>query len=131
MKSTMQIGVAGTMVVMLFGSTVMAQSTDEVQVQASRAVQTKIVGRDEHNVPIREISLGYGVSLTGIDLTSANGAAEAQKRINDAALAACKEISRQYPSARPDDSTCAKSAANEAMSKVHTLIAAARKNAAK
>ncbi len=131
MKSTTQIGVVGATVAMLLAATVMAQSTPEVQVQASRAVDTKIVGRDEHNVPIREIALSYGVSLTGIDLTSTKGAAEAEKRINDAAMAACKEISRQYPSARPDDATCAKSAAREAMSKVQTLIAAARQNAAK
>jgi len=46
-------------------------------------------------------------------------------------MAACKEISRQYPDSTPSDDICAKAAADKAMVKVHELVAAAGKASAK
>jgi len=121
----------GAAAFLLIGGMAGADNIEEVKVQASRAVETKIVGQTDRMVPIREISLSYGVSLKDVDLTSGAGVAEAEKRVHDAALAACKEISRQYPAARPDDPKCAKTAADEAMATVQNLIAAARQKAGK
>ena len=51
---------------------------------------------------------------------------ELEKRVNDAAQTACKELGRQYPIATPSDAECAKTAAEKAMVKVHELVAAAK-----
>jgi len=50
---------------------------------------------------------------------------ELQKRVTDAALAACKEIGRQYPDSTPSEADCAKAATDKAIAKVNELAAAA------
>ena len=50
-----------------------------------------------------------------------------QRRVNDAAKAACKEIGHQYPDATPSDAECAKVAADKAMVRVRELLASAHK----
>jgi UrcA family protein len=80
-------------------------------------------------VPIADVSVNYGVSAGDLDLASNAGAAELSKRVSDAAQAACKKLSRQYPDATPDDAECVKRAVDEAMIKVRKMAAAAqRKN---
>jgi len=113
----------------LAGSWALAQNVQEVTVQATRAVNTKIVGHSSAGVPITALSLSYGVSLAGLNLATNSGAVEAQQRINDAALAACKELGRQYPDASPGDMECAKAAASKSMSALHELVVAAEKAA--
>jgi UrcA family protein len=62
-------------------------------------------------------------------VTSAAGAAEIEKRVNDAAKEACKEISAKRPLQQftTSEAECAKAAADKAMVKVHELEAAAAK----
>jgi UrcA family protein len=105
---------------------VIAQEMGEVTVQASRVVK-KVIGRTSSGVPIEDISLSYGVSTAGLDLSSSSGAAELKKRVTEAANAACKELSRQYPEATPTDAECVKNATDKAMVKVNDLVAAAKK----
>jgi UrcA family protein len=71
--------------------------------------------------------LSYGVSAEGLDLSTHTGAVAFEQRVKDAAEQACKDISRQYPNATPSDADCAKAAADQAMGRVHELIAAAEK----
>ena len=99
--------------------------------QATRTVNAKLVGKTPSGIPIQDVSLSYGVSAADLDLAPAAGAEELEKRVNDAALAACKEVGRQYPLATPSDAECAKAAAKEAMVKARELVHAARKAAAK
>lgn len=110
-----------------------ADDREEIRVQATRllSTKTKIVGQTSSGVPIVDMSLSYGVSTTGLDLASSTGAAELTKRVNDAAHAACKEISRQYPETSSSDAECAKSAADKAMVRVQQVIAAAQKSPGK
>ena len=102
-----------------------AQTIPEVNVQATRTVEAKVIGRTTTGIPIKSVSLSYGVSTAGLDLSSVAGAQELERRVNDAALAACKEVGRQYPNATPSDVECAKDAAKTAMVKAHELIQAA------
>jgi UrcA family protein len=104
---------------------VIAQDTGEVTVQASRAVK-KTIGTTASGIPIQDISLSYGVSTTGLDLSTSSGAAELQKRVSEAAKAACKELGRQYPGSKPEDDQCTKTATDKAMVKVNELVAAAK-----
>jgi UrcA family protein len=110
----------------LLGGAAFAQKTEEVTVIGTRVVE-KEVGREASGVRINEVSLSYGVSYAGLDLASAAGASELEKRVHEAASAACKETSHQRPLAHltPDEPTCAKMAADKAMVKVHELVAAA------
>ncbi len=102
----------------------LAQQMPEVTVQASRIVE-KQVGRTSSGLPIVDVSLSYGVSYKGLDLSTSAGVNELEKRVSDAAMKACEELSRQYPMSDTTDAECAKSATNKAMVKVHELAAAA------
>lgn len=127
------MGIAvGAVASALVSSVAIAQQTEEVTVTATRMVE-KTVGHAPSGAPIVNISLSYGVSYAGLDLASNAGATELEKRVNDAATAACKEISRAHPlgGLAPNDAACAKTAADEAMTKVHELVAAAGRKSAK
>src|SRR5690348_11866581 len=109
----------------LVGGTATAQSVDQVNVRGQRVPNTKVVGRTSSGIPVEEITLNYDVSVAGIDPASNAGTAELAQRINAAAEAACKEISRRYPDATPGDAECARKAAGNAMVKARELVAAA------
>jgi len=105
---------------------IIAQDMGEVTVQASRVVK-KVIGTTASGVPIEDISLSYGVSTAGLDLSTSAGAAELQKRVGNAATAACKELARQYPTSTTTDTECVKKATDKAMVRVNELVAAAKK----
>ncbi len=115
----------------LIAGVAVAQSVPEVKVQATRvissAINAKTVGRTSSGVPIKDITLSYGVTAEGLDLSTHTGAVAFEQRVKDAADQACKDIGRQYPDATPSDAACAKAAADQAMVRVHELIAAAEK----
>jgi UrcA family protein len=126
MKKTL-LGFAIALSMVAIGATsAKAQEVEGVTVTGSRIVKER-VGRTPASVPINAISLAYKVSYSDLDLTSSAGKAALEKRVSDAALAACKEISRLHPEAKPDDAACAKAAVDEAMVKVREVIAAAAK----
>ncbi len=116
---------AGVCATSLLAGLAMGEAT-EVTVQANRAVETH-VGKTATGIPIVNVSLGYGVSYAGLDLASHTGAMQLEKRVSDAAKAACQELTHLYPDAMPDEITCAKAATEKAMVKVHALEAAAAK----
>ncbi|HXW73519.1 MAG TPA: UrcA family protein [Steroidobacteraceae bacterium] len=103
-----------------------AQNTPEVTVTSTRAVE-KAAGRTASGIPIVDVSLTYGVSAAGLDLTSSSGRAELEKRVSDAALEACKELGKRYPGSQPTDTQCAKAATDKAMAQVHQMEDAATK----
>jgi UrcA family protein len=115
----------------LLGGIVVAQQIEEVTVQGSRVVTTKVVGRTSSGVPIKDVSLSYGVSIAGLDLASHAGFMEAEKRVNDVAEAACKDLVQRYPTGTPSEAECSKAAADKAMVKVNELAAAASKGSGK
>ncbi|MGO9424026.1 MAG: UrcA family protein [Steroidobacteraceae bacterium] len=111
----------------LIGPIAAAQNVEEVTVQGTRVMTTEAAGRTSTGIPLVDVSLSYGVSVADLDLASQYGPIALEKRVRDAALAACKEIGRQYPHSTPSDEDCAKAAADKAMVKVHELVAEARK----
>jgi len=116
---------------MLLCGNLMAQNTGEVKVEATRILSKDTNIRGPANFPMTDLSLAYGVSLGGLNLATKSGATEAENRVNAAALAACKEIGRQYPDAALSENQCAKEAAKKAMVKVNELVAAAEETATK
>jgi len=129
-KSPLSTAAAALACAVLAGVAV-AQPLEEVTVQAKRLITTKIVSRSSSlGVPILDISVSYGVSTAGLDLNSHAGMEQMEKRVNDAAVAACEQIQRDYPDATPDKATCAKEAAGKAMSQVHKLAHAGSTNPA-
>jgi len=106
-----------------------AQGAEEVNVQTKRVVST-VTGRTPNDVPVVDLSLSYGVKAADLDLASSAGTAQLARRVEAAALAACREISRQYPDARPGDSECARAAADEAMARLRARSGAAQKTLA-
>jgi UrcA family protein len=121
----MFVGIAlGLLASAAFASQASAQQIEGVTVEGSRIVKERI-GTADNSAPINSISLSYRVSYADLDLATGAGAKALEGRVNAAALAACKEITRLYPNASPDDTACAKKAAKEAMVKVSELVAAA------
>jgi UrcA family protein len=113
----------------LLAGTATAQQSEEITVTALRIAHPKVVTA----VPgtfMKDISLSYGVSTAGLDLTRTASEAELERRVNEAALAACKDIEKDYPmQSQPTVSECASNAAVKAMVQVHAMIAAANKAA--
>ncbi len=97
-----------------------AATLETVTVTGSRAVSEKTVGRSMTGAPIREVTLSYAVSVADLDLKTAAGKAEAEKRVTAAAKAACTELDKMTalnPSS-PDHAVCVKRAVDDAMAKV-------------
>jgi UrcA family protein len=102
------------------------QSTlPEITVEAARPTTT-VVGRSSIGAPIERIQLRHLVGYADLDLSTKSGAAALERRVNEAAATACKELDQLYP-LKPSDPSCATKAADGAMSQVHTAIAAAEK----
>ena len=104
----------------------LAQQLEGVDVEASRIVKERL-GTSSVNAPIEAISLNYRVSYSDLDLSTHDGAVALKDRVNEAAKAACRQISQLYPSATPDDASCTKQAVDSAMPSVKKAIAAAKK----
>jgi UrcA family protein len=100
--------------------------TPEISVEAMRVTKSTI-GRSASGIPIENVALSYGVSTEGLDLSTDSGKQALEKRVSDAAMAACKELGRQYPGAKPSDSECAKAATTKAMAQIQQVEAAAAK----
>ncbi len=122
-KNIIRVAV-GLVAAVFTGNVLVAQQVPEVTVQASRVI-AKQAGRDANGTPIVDVSLSYGVSYAGLDLAADAGLMELEKRVNAAALKACKELSRQYPISAQSDADCAKAAVDKTMVKVHELATAA------
>ena len=110
----------------LISSMVVAQNLEEITVQGTRVLDTKDAGRSNTGFPIRDISLSYGVNIADLDLATQYGPIALEKRVNDAAKAACDELGQKYPMSTPSNEACAKAAADKAMVKARALVAAAR-----
>lgn len=104
------------------------QSTlPEITVEATRPTTT-VVGRSSIGAPVERIQLRHLVGYADLDLNTQSGAAALEKRVNNAAAAACNELDHLYPEKSPDRS-CARKAAAAAMSQVRAAVAAAEKDA--
>ncbi|MDE2136762.1 MAG: UrcA family protein [Gammaproteobacteria bacterium] len=127
----MKMTLVGMSAAALACGSVLAQGLPEVKVEATRvvtgAISAKTMGKTASGVPVKDVTLSYGVSSEGLDLSTHTGALAFEQRVKDAADQACKEISRQYPDATPGEAECAKRAANGAMAQLHAAVAAAEK----
>jgi UrcA family protein len=83
-------------------------------------------GRSYTSLSILKVSLSYGVNITDLDLATQDGPKALDKRVKDAAKAACQELGQKYPILTPSDKACAKAAADKAMFKARDLVAKAR-----
>jgi UrcA family protein len=113
-------------VVFMVSGIAAAQNAKEVKIQAQRVINEKVIARITGGGKIIELTLSYPVSFGDLDITSVRGAAELEKRVKDAARAACEEIGSKYPGATPSDRVCAQKAATKAMDEVRRLVAAAQ-----
>jgi UrcA family protein len=125
MKVQIFAAAVGAVAVGLIGSIAIADDNSNVTVQASR-VMKKDAGRTSSGIPIVDMSLSYGVSTSGLDLVKHADVVELEKRVNDAARAACQELGRQYPDSTPGDAECTRASVSNAMPRVHELVSAAR-----
>jgi UrcA family protein len=78
--------------------------------------------------PIEILSLSLAVSYKDLDLTTQPGVAELERRVRQAAEAACGQIDAQYPQQlyvpTPGGQLCVKTAVEGAMPQIRRIIAA-------
>jgi UrcA family protein len=103
------------------------EPTQEITVVAPYVVQKKEVGRTATGIPIQVVSMSTPVSYSDLDLTKQSDAAELQKRIVDAAKAACGKFKTRFPLAnyKTSDRECIKDATMEATAVANLVIAGA------
>ena len=124
----MLLTATGALAYMILPSSLLAQ-TPEISVEAMRVTRTHVgqTTTGTPGIPIENVSMAYGVSTAGLDLSSQSGKQELKERVQHAAMAACKELGRQFPDATPSDADCAKIATNKAMAQIEKLEATASK----
>lgn len=129
MKTVLLRVAVGAVASALVAGMAVAQSENmgEITVEGTRSVTTKLVGKTSSGIPIKDVSLSYGVLLKGLDLASHAGFVEAERRVKEVAEAACKELVTRYPSGTPSEAACAKAAADKAMVVVNGWAALAGK----
>jgi UrcA family protein len=120
------IGITVAAISAFVGSIVVAQSLEEITVQGTRVLDVKDAGRTVSGIPLRDVSLSYGVNIADLNLASQYGPIALEKRVHDAAQAACEELGRRFPQSSPGDAECTRAAADKAMVKARELVAAAR-----
>jgi UrcA family protein len=102
-------------------------AVEEITISAERPTTT-IVGRTSSGAPIELAQLRYRVSYGDLDLNTHAGATELDKRVSDAAAAACKELDKLYPLEKPDP-TCVKKAVDSASAQVRAAVIGAENRA--
>ncbi len=126
MKTLTAVAVTAAIASAMVSGVVVAQAAEEITVQGTRVLDEKSAGRTSTGIPIRDISLSYGINIADLNLASQYGPIELEKRVHKAAKTACEEIGRRYPLSTPSDAVCTKVATDKAMVKVHELVAEAR-----
>ena len=108
----------------LAGAGAYGQAMEVVTVEAVREI---IVGKSPIGAPIKELSIRSRVSYSDLDLTTADGAAALEKRVNDTAVSTCKELKVQIPAEGSTEEKCVKEALDGAAPQVASAIEAAKK----
>src|SRR5579864_5180539 len=93
---SMEVVLAAVALAMPGASTIAQQAANpEVKIEAARSVER--VGTSATGAPIEIVQLTRHVSYADLDLTTHRGALELERRINDTARAACKQLDTLYP----------------------------------
>jgi len=105
----------------------------EIVVTARGVLVETPSGKSASGVPIVDMSVSYGVSYVGLDLSSAAGSAEIERRVNEAAKDACHEIGAKRPAQQftTTELQCTKASVEKAMVRVRELVAEAAKRTPK
>ena len=108
-------------------STAAVAQTSEIIVEAPRV--ERLAERNNQGTPVDLISVTHRVTYGDINVGTAAGAKTLEKRVSDAAKAACAEIDRLYPLTVPEPGAprCEKKAFDKAMVAVRAAVAAAEK----
>jgi UrcA family protein len=78
----------------------------------------KVVERTRYGVIGQEVLMSVRVSYADLDMQSAGGVAELDRRVNVAANYVCEQLDRRYPEGAPELFYCAKNAVNGAKPQV-------------
>ncbi len=107
----------------LFSAGAYGQAMEVVTVEAVREI---IVGRSVIGAPIKELTIRSRVTYADLDLTTAAGAAELQKRVTQTAKSTCDEIRIDLPAEGSSVEKCFKDALADAQPQIDKAIATAK-----
>lgn len=124
-RTTRIILAAAAVAVASSGAIAQQSGVPEVKIEASRSVTR--VGTSTIGAPIELVQLIRRVSYKDLDIATASGAAELQKRIRDTAQSACKQLDTLYPLDHVDTTLCVKEAVNNSTTQVQAAIASAER----
>jgi len=128
-RTGVRVAVAAAGLAVMGGVLAAEQSApvQEIMVQAGRAKST-IVGRSTIGAPIVQTELSYRVSYGDLDLSTHSGATALDKRVHDAAGAACKDLDKLFPLDESDPS-CVRKAVDSASVQVRAAVISAENRA--
>ncbi len=110
----------------LAGAVMAVEQPTEITITATGETKV-VVGRSAYGTPIEEVTLTRRVSYADLDLSKTAGAAELEKRVNQTAKDACKELDARYPFEPKAADECMRSATKKAMDQVHAVVTKATK----
>lgn len=128
-RAGVRLAVAAAGLAVIGGALAAEQTSamEEITIQAERATTT-VVGRTSSGAPIELAQLRYRVGYGDLDLNTHSGAMALDKRVSDAAEAACKDLDKMYPLEKPDPG-CVKKAVESASAQVRAAVISAENRA--
>jgi UrcA family protein len=130
-SSQLRFGFPLAIVLATASAAAVAQQTNQTpdfKIEAGKVQETVKLSYD--GVPMERLQVDVPVSYANLDLTTTSGAAELEKRVAEAAKAACEKVDGADPFnlSDTDDTDCVRTATNGAMKRVKAVITAARTN---
>jgi len=110
--------------------TAAALADDLPTITIGAGVMTKsVIGHSSLGIPTEEVTITHHVSYADLNLKTQAGAAELQKRVEQTASAACKQLDELYPLEAKNARECTRIAIAKADSQVKEAIAGAAREA--
>ena len=129
-NSTLRIGITLGFALMASAAAVAEQSDQAPGLKtADGRVQQTMARLSETGTPIERFWVDRKVSYADLDLTTASGATELMKRINEAAKEACEQVHSADPIdlSDMDDAACTRTATSGALKQAKAAIDQRRK----
>src|SRR5512136_1052571 len=113
--------VAAAVACAVSGGLALAQTTP-MEVITVEAERSEKVAQTPYGAPVREITIRSHVSYADLDLKTAKGVREFEKRIHETAKSTCKEMDVKFPVQGYGEDECIKAAVDGAMAQAKKIV---------
>lgn len=100
-----------------------SQRTGEFEDVTVSSARIMVVGRSKFGGPRQEISISRSVTAGDLDLATAAGMAELERRVKQMSADLCAELDRLYPLEEPMAKDCTRNAVERTMENARVRVA--------